>query len=292
MQKRDYKAQEKRIQAACDALLNGRVKSVRDAAKLFAVSRTTLSRRMSGQKSALERAEDFHRLRKGEETAMVKAIYTLERWGWPMSIKYLETMAVKILRARGDTQPLGDRWYQRFLDRHPDLRMKWSRNRDQVRSDAENIDAIRRWFSLFEQVVTDNGIAQEDMYNMDEKGFMKGIGEEVKVVIPRREEEAIPCQLGNREWVTVIEAISGAGELLPAFVIFEGKKVQDQWVNLKMDERMKIAVSEKGWTDSELGLEWLKHFEEHTRATVGKHRLLIMDGHRTWSKRRKWIGLF
>ena len=110
-------------------------------------------------------------------------------------------------------------------------------------------------------MVTDNGIAQ------------------VKVVIPRREEEAISCQPGNREWVTVIEAISGAEELLPAFVIFEGKKVQDQWVNLKMDERMKIAVSEKGWTDSELGLEWLKHFEEHTRATVGKHRLLIMDGH-------------
>ena len=108
---------------------------------------------------------------------------------------------------------------------------------------------------------------------------MKGIGEEVKVVIPRREGEAISCQPRNRECVTVIKAISGAGELLPAFVIFEGKKVQDQWVNLKMDERMKIAVSEKGWTDSELGLEWLKHFEEHTRAMVGKHRLLIMDGH-------------
>ena len=41
-----------------------------------------------------------------------------------------------------------------------------------------------------------------------------------------------------------------------------------------------IAVSENGWTTNKLGLEWLKHFDEHTKKrVVGSHRLLIIDGH-------------
>ena len=41
-----------------------------------------------------------------------------------------------------------------------------------------------------------------------------------------------------------------------------------------------IAVSENGWTTNELGLEWIKHFEKHSRSrTIGVKRLLILDGH-------------
>jgi hypothetical protein len=41
-----------------------------------------------------------------------------------------------------------------------------------------------------------------------------------------------------------------------------------------------IAVSENGWTTNELGLQWLKHFDEHTKKrVVGTHCLLAIDGH-------------
>jgi DDE superfamily endonuclease len=43
---------------------------------------------------------------------------------------------------------------------------------------------------------------------------------------------------------------------------------------------MKIALSENGWTNNALGLEWIKHFNTHTRScVVGTYRLLILDGH-------------
>jgi hypothetical protein len=39
-------------------------------------------------------------------------------------------------------------------------------------------------------------------------------------------------------------------------------------------------VSENGWTNNTLALEWLKHFDTHTKARqVGAYRLLILDGH-------------
>jgi hypothetical protein len=41
-----------------------------------------------------------------------------------------------------------------------------------------------------------------------------------------------------------------------------------------------IALSENGWTDNELGLEWLKQcFEPETRLEPQRPRILIMDSH-------------
>ena len=43
---------------------------------------------------------------------------------------------------------------------------------------------------------------------MDEKGCIKGIGDNFKVFIPRLEFKTYLAQLGNREQVSIIEYIS------------------------------------------------------------------------------------
>jgi hypothetical protein len=41
-------------------------------------------------------------------------------------------------------------------------------------------------------------------------------------------------------------------------------------------------VLENGWTNNALGLEWLKHFDMHTKAgQVGAYRLLILDSYKS-----------
>jgi len=42
-----------------------------------------------------------------------------------------------------------------------------------------------------------------------------------------------------------------------------------------------LGYSKKGWTDGEIGVEWIKHFDKHTAAKAigGKYRLLLVDGH-------------
>jgi hypothetical protein len=40
-----------------------------------------------------------------------------------------------------------------------------------------------------------------------------------------------------------------------------------------------IAVSEKGWTDRELGVEWIKLFDKCTKHKNNKTQLLIVDRH-------------
>jgi hypothetical protein len=86
-------------------------------------------------------------------------------------------------------------------------------------------------------------------------------------------------QPGNREWVTAIEAISAKGWAIPPFIIFAAKLYQTNWYQTGLLHNWKIAVSDNGWTNDKLGLEWIKHFHENTKNSKGKWRLLIFDGH-------------
>src|SRR5260370_14991051 len=41
-----------------------------------------------------------------------------------------------------------------------------------------------------------------------------------------------------------------------------------------------FAISDKGWTDSEIGMAWLKDFDEKTwKKNKDQPRLLLLDGH-------------
>ena len=57
---------------------------------------------------------------------------------------------------------------------------------------------------------------------MDKKGFMKGILDNVKVIIFRNDKEAFTIQPGNRDWVSIVECISTINYVFPPFIIFPG----------------------------------------------------------------------
>ena len=83
----------------------------------------------------------------------------------------------------------------------------------------------------------------------------------------------------------MIECISTSGRLLSPWIIFKGKQHQKAWHDSLQQGGNSdgfTAVSDNGWTDNELGLEWLeKLFELQTRSLsrTSKYRLLIFDGH-------------
>lgn len=88
-------------------------------------------------------------------------------------------------------------------------------------------------------------------------------------------------QPGNREWATLIAGINAAGWSIPPFIILTGQYHLSAWYEDSAIPRdWAIAVSDNGWTTNKLGVEWLKHFDAHTKArTIGARRLLILDGH-------------
>lgn len=135
-------------------------------------------------------------------------------------------MAEELLQAKGDYKELGKNWVSKYLSRHPMLQAKYSRTLDQDRFLAQDHDIIQDWFNLYQSTKAEHGILDEDTYNMDENGYMMGIAGSSKVVFSKYQKQAFINQPGNREWASLIKAISGTGERLPLFVIFKGKKME------------------------------------------------------------------
>ncbi len=107
------------------------------------------------------------------------------------------------------------------------------------------------------------------------------MGGSSKVVFSKYQKQAFIKQAGNREWASLIEVVGTSGRRLPLFVIFKGKKWKDDWYTRDMQAGDRISLSENGWTDNKLCIEWLKDcFEPATRTELrGEYRLLIVDGH-------------
>ena len=102
---------------------------------------------------------------------------------------------------------------------------------------------------------------------MDEKGFLIGLCEAVKVICRKGRKNPRLSQEGVRELVTVIETVCANGTELPSFVITKGKYFTLGEVAFANEaDGTTLAKSIRGWTDNELGIEWLDHFEKNCSA--------------------------
>jgi hypothetical protein len=220
-------------------------------------------------------------LRGSEEVAIVQHILKLSEQGYPPRLADVEEMANDLLWVRNQN-PVGKRWAANFVKRRPELKVKFNRKYDYIRALCEDPEVIGDWFRLVQNTKAKYGIQDEDTYNFDETGFMMGvISTGAVVTAAERRGRPKTVQQGNREWVTAIQGINAMGWAIPPFIIFAGKHHLSAWYKEEdLPQDWVIGVSENGWTTNKLGIEWLEHFDKHTKGrVVGSHRLLVIDGH-------------
>lgn len=190
-------------------------------------------------------------------------------------------MADKLLGVRGG-KPVGKHWAERFVTRSAELKTAFNRAKDRQRILQEDPAVIGAWFKLVKETKDKYGVHNDDVHNFDETGFQMGVIGSMKVVTgAERRTRPNVIQPGDREWVTVIQSICAAGYATPPFIIYKGRVHISAWYEeASVPRNWKLSVSENGWTNNALGLEWLKHFDAYTTARrVGVYRLLILDGH-------------
>jgi hypothetical protein len=219
---------------------------------------------------------------------------TLEQWilamvgrGLPVGLQSIRTMANILLSKRGGAKVVealvvGQKWVYNYVKRHNTLQSKYTRKYDYQRALCEDVTVIRAWFDLVRNTIAKYGILEEDIHNFDETGFQMGVIATAKVVAgAEKAGKAVAVQPGNREWVTAIESIDSTGGGPPPVIIFEGKMHISTWYTDDLPRDWIIALSDKGWTNDQLGLLWLTTvFEPYTASrTKGIYRLLILDGH-------------
>ena len=272
---------EAKILLALQALRNDPKLSIRGAALIYQVCHQKLGRRQRGMQSRRDWVPKSRKLSDLEEQIIVQFILDLDSRGFPPRLRGVEEMANRLLADR-DAPPVGKRWASNFIKRYKELKTRFFRRYDYQRAKCEDPTEIRKWFKLVENIIAKYGIDLADIYNFDEVGFLMGmIASGMVVTGSERRARPKSVQPGNREWITVIQAINAEGWAIAPFIIGAGQYHLANWYReSNLPDDWAIATSPNGWTDNELGLEWLKHFERCTNTrSVGRYRLLILDGH-------------
>lgn len=266
------------------ALLNIRAnknQSVKATASRFKLPRSTLRDRINGTKPRSETRPNCQKLDKEEEEAIVKRLLYMDDRGYSGQIKDVEEMANSLLASRNH-EPVGSRWAQRFVKRRKELKTRFSRAYDFQRALCEDPQSINEWFRLVTNMRAKYGIQDQDFYNFDETGFMMGIISGSTVVTgATRQGRRKKVQPGNREWATAINCVSGDGYSLPPFLIVKGAVHIATWyTETGLPHDWAIKPTENGWTTNDTALEWLEHFEKHTKPRqLGVYRMIVLDGH-------------
>jgi hypothetical protein len=269
------------IQLAISVLKSNQIQSSLRAAATFNVPRSTLRNRRAGKPARRDCQPNSKKLSQTEEEVIVRYILDLDQRGFAPTYAAVRDMADRILATRGGGQ-VGVQWPRNFVKRTDSLTTRFNRAYDRQRALCESPVLIRSWFELVEQTKLKYGILDKDVFNFDEAGFMMGkITTQLVVTGSERRGRPKSIQPGNREWVTLIQAINATGWTIPPFLIFAGKYHLSAWYEEESIPRdWAIAVSDNGWTTNKLGVKWLKHFIKHIEGkTVGARRLLILDGH-------------
>ncbi|CAK5274064.1 unnamed protein product [Mycena citricolor] len=117
------------------------------------------------------------------------------------------------------------------------------------------------------------------IYGMDESGFPTGYTGKERVVGTRGTKTQHKQGGASRQNITTLVTIRGDGKMVvPPMVIFPGANFQSSW-NKGNTINAFISRSLSGWTDHDLGYEWLSKVFEPSTGANGRTRVLLLDGH-------------
>ena len=163
--------------------------------------------------------------------------------------------------------------------------MYFNRKYNYQRAKYEDLIIINSWFSLLKNTITKYRIVDTDIYNFDETGFMIGIISIVIVVTSSERTGRVKAkQPGNREQVTVIQAVNILGWSVLLFVVVKGKYILlSQYNKFKLLKSWRLSISDNRQTTNKIRLEQIEYFEEYTQyQKVGIYRLLILDSYESY----------
>jgi hypothetical protein len=90
-------------------------------------------------------------------------------------------------------------------------------------------------------------ICSENIYNMDETGFLLGQALKVKVICRKGRKNPRYSQDGNRKMATLIECVSADGRVIPPMYIYKGTMHLMGWhAGVTSQQEATFARSKKG----------------------------------------------
>lgn len=135
------------------------------------------------------------------------------------------------------------------------------------------------FFNNLSEIMVKFKFTPDRIYNMDESG-MSTVPNHVPKVISSTGKRAvgIVSSAERGQLITAICAMSATGNYIPPSLIFKRKRGKPELMNGAPPSSV-MFTSDSGYVNSELFVEWIKHFQTHAKATKDSPVLLILDNH-------------
>ncbi len=117
------------------------------------------------------------------------------------------------------------------------------------------------------------------IFNMDESGLSSIPSKMRKVVSPKNKRKVSKLTSGDKaETVTIVACMQPTGFTVPPAMIFPRAKHHAHLYKNAPVGTLELHAS-TGYMNTDLFLEWLKHFQRHVKASPEDPALLILDNH-------------
>lgn len=270
---------EDAITLGCKLFDEGVYSTLQAACSALGAPYKTACHRFNGRKSIEEQHQKQRALTPKQELILEQEIIEIADWGFPMTHGVLREFAQAMCG-----RDLGINWGNRYIKRRG-LSSIFAPTLDRSRAFNHDPKTLSDFIQLVRTTERKYSIKKHHKWNMDEKGVLLGQAHASRVIIPgicsyRDKRKAFVQQLGTRELVSILEAVNAAGGSIDPLIVFKAQHHQEKWLDLKGARRgWSYATSQRGWTDNELALEWLRIFEKETKPDESEYRLLILDNH-------------
>lgn len=147
---------------------------VRASARLNGVKRGKLRSRISGSVSSQEFNIRNQKLTVAQEHDLADWVMAQEEGYLPVTKAEIHAFAATIAALDTGCQGLGKNWVDRFLARHPRIKMKPSRLIEAARKLQVTEAGLREYYADLDRKIKEKLVGTNRLYNVDETGVREG----------------------------------------------------------------------------------------------------------------------
>lgn len=218
-----------------------------------------------------------------QELRLLSYIIEMQELGFGLSANEVRTYAYQIASEKGENpfgnghEKAGWDWWSHFKKRYG-LSLRQPENLSFNRAAAATRPNLDEFYDALTNILEKTGLKDKPnrIWNLDESGFTMVTKPNKIVSLKGSKRVQTQTTAEKGETTTVLLAASASGLHVPPFFIFKGVRMTD---NLRENAPLlsKVSVSKNGWINSNIFLDFLRHFVENIPPV--RPVLILMDSH-------------
>lgn len=259
----------------------GHKPKLRFLARAWNIPKSTLQRRVKGLVSGYRHASGKSPLLSAQaESELASLVKMLAERGFPLERSDIRRIAFQYGKINGIPGfSAGHYWFEGFMKRNPNLSLRKPESLSAARASGMNLTVVEQWFQTYTSLLHCLQIQEmpSHLWNCDESGLQDHFIS--KKVVGVTGKSCFQVTSGEKgETTTVLAGFNAVGTYTPTMVIFKGKRLRAEWLE-ERPEKAIIRVSDNGWINSQLFLEWGQRFVQQLPKEDPRPHVLLLDGH-------------